>query len=167
MRIITKNDIAKHRQISKSVSPIIIDQYIDDAQITDLLPLLGEGFYYSIVSNPEGFTDLLEGVDYTYDGVTIPMPGLKKVLSLFAYARYILHGSATDTPFGYVEKTYNESNPVPRPNRKEIYKANQQTAMQYWIQVKSYLDRSINQYPNWKTCNSRSKRTFRLNKISR
>lgn len=167
MPLITKSEIRKHRQISKSVKDITINQYIDDAQITDLCPLLGEQFYFSILANPSNYEDLLNETEYQYNGATIKMAGLKKVLSLFAYARYILHGTQTDTPFGYVEKQYQDSTPVSRPNRKEIYKSNQQTAMQYWEQVKAYLNRNATDYPFWNSGCSKTKRTFRLNKISR
>ena len=167
MPLITKSEIRKHRQISKSVKDITINQYIEDAQVTDLCPLLGEQFYFSILANPSNYEDLLNETEYQYNGITIKMAGLKKVLSLFAYARYILHGTQTDTPFGYLEKQYQDSTPVSRPNRKEIYKSNQQTAMQYWEQVKTYLNRNTDSYPHWNSGCSKTKRTFRFNKISR
>ncbi len=167
MRLITKSDIYKHRQISKSVKEIIINQFIDDAQISDLNPLLGNKFYYSILAEPEKYSELLNGCQYDYDGVTISMVGLKKVLSLFTYARYIMHGSQIDTPFGYVEKQTQDSTPVSRTNKKEIYTMSRQTAMQYWQQVKTYLNIHASDYPHWNCLASKSKRTFKLNKISK
>jgi len=166
MRLINKADISVHKQISKSVKDITINQFVDDSQITDLLPLLGEKLYFDIQNNIANYTDLLNGVIYTYDGVSVEQPGLKKVLSLFVYARYIFHGTQTDTPFGYVEKQYQDGKQVNRINRKEIYTLNKQIAMQYWEQVRDYLNRESENYPLWNAECSNPKRKFRLNKIS-
>ena len=50
MNLISKADIATHRQISKTVKDIKIDQFIEDAQIIELMPLLGEKFYFDILA---------------------------------------------------------------------------------------------------------------------
>jgi hypothetical protein len=167
MRLITKNDILNHRQLSKTVKEITMNQFIDDAQVTDLLPLLGEAFYFTILADPTNFTDLLNEKQYVYDGVTITSPGLKKVLIDFATARYILHGSQTDTPFGMVEKQYQDGIQVSRTDKKERYKARQQTAMTLWYQIEKYLNRHTELYPKWDSGCTTKRRKFRINKISR
>ena len=167
MLLITKNDISEHRQISRSVKEATINQFIEDAQVIDLCPLLGEVFYFSIISNPTTYGDLLNEYTYEHNGVIVTSPGIKKVLSLFAYARYILHGSQTDTPFGYVEKQYQDGIQVSRSDRKEVYKSNQQTAMLYWDKIKDFLNRNQTDFPLWKSNCSENRRKFRLNKITR
>ena len=167
MALITRSEIISKRAISKSTKEAVINQFIDDAELLDLLPILGEQFYFSIVSDPGSFSDLLNEKKYTYNNVEITSPGLKRVLIDLFYARYILHGTQTDTPFGFVEKTYQDAKPVERINRKEIYKLSQQTAMQYWSQVEKYLQRHSDTYPLWNVGCGVRKRTFRLNKITR
>ena len=167
MRLISLTDIQKHRAISQSVELSIINQFIEDAQIGDLRPLLGEKMYFDLLNNQSNYTELLDEFDYTHDGVTYTSPGVKKVLSYYAYARYIMHGSATDTPFGLVEKGYQEEKQIDRSGRREMYKSTQQLAAQYWSQVEIYLNRNLSKYTLWGEGCSRGKRIFRINKITR
>lgn len=166
--LINKTDISVFRQVSKSVADAKINPFIADAQTLDLLPLLGEKLYFDLLANPTNYIDLINPKIYTFDNQNIESPGIKIILCHFAYARYIMHGSQTDTPFGMVEKSYQDGNNVSRIDKKEIYKQTQQTATQYWSQVKSYLIRNEILYPLWRqSCNLTQKRTFRLNHISR
>ena len=167
--LINKTDISAYRQISKSVADAKINPFIADAQLLDLLPLLGEKLYYDLIANSANYTDLINPKSYLYDGQTIESPGLKIVLCHFAYARYIMHGSQTDTPFGMVEKNYQDGNQVSRTDKKEIYKQSQNVAMQYWGQVEVYLNRHTNIYKLWRAdwLVSPQKRNFKLNHITR
>lgn len=168
MRLITKTDIRLYRQISKSVDDVKINPFIDDAQMLDLLPLIGEKFYFAILASPSTYTDLLEQKTYTYDNIQVQSPGLKMVLCHFAYARYVMHGTPTDTPFGMVEKQFQDGNHIPRTDKKEIYKQSQQIAMQYWSQVENYLNRNKILYPLWDgDCAILQRKSFRLNHITR
>lgn len=168
MSLITKIDIATKRQISKSVADAKINPFIEDAELLDLMPLIGERFYFAISANPATYVDLLNEKEYQYNEQTIKSPGLKRVLIDFAFARYMMHGSTTDTPFGMVQKESQDSTPVSRTDKKESYKLHQQTAMQYWNQVELYLNRNTNIYPLWNTdCVSVQKKTFKLNFITR
>ena len=167
MRLISLTDIQQHRAISQSVELSNINQFIEDAQVGDLRPLLGEKMYFDLLNDQSKYTELLDETNYNHDGVTYRSPGIKKVLSYYAYARYIMHGSATDTPFGFVEKGYQEERQVDRSGRREMYKATQQLAAQYWSQVEIYLGRNLSKYPLWGEDCSRRKRIFRINKITR
>lgn len=167
MRLISLTDIQQNRAISQSVELSNINQFIEDAQIGDLRPLLGERMYYDLLNNQSNYIDLLDQTNYTHDGVTYTSPGIKQVLSYYAYARYILHGSATDTPFGYVEKGYQDERQTDRIQRREMYKSTQQLAAQYWSQVEIYLNRNLDTYPLWAEGCTQGKRSFRINKITR
>lgn len=166
--LVSKTEIAAKRPISKSVADAKINPFIEDAQQLDLLPLLGEKLFFDLFKNPSVYTDLMAEKEYVYDDNTITSPGLKTVLIDFAYARYVMHGSQTDTPFGLVQKDYEGSTPVSRTDKKEGYKFHQQTAMQYWAQVELYLLRNRDTYPLFRAdmCSSRRK-TFKLNHITR
>ncbi len=169
MRLITKSEIIDVRQISKSVTDAIINNFIDEAQLLDLKPLIGESLYQEIILNSTNYQDLLNEVTYNYDGSQFTSCGLKRVLIHFAYARYIMNGSVTDTPFGLVEKQFQDGRNVERASKKEMYKYNQQIAFQYWNEVERYLNRNQDLYPKWKNgpCEPRRNTSFRLNKITR
>lgn len=166
--LINKSDIAAYRAISASTKDSKVNPFIGDAELLDLMPLLGEKFYYDILANPSNYTDLLNEKEYTYDGYTVKSPGLKRVLVDFSYARYVMHGSQTDTPFGMVEKQYQDGANVSRIDKKEVYKHTQQMAMQYWAQVEAYLNRNSELYPLWNTgCVLKKTGSPRFNFITR
>ena len=132
--LIDKTEIAKHRTISKSVRNDKINPYIEDAETLDLKPLLGNALYFDLVKNQASvnYTALLDGSEFDVDGIAYKHPGLKKVLSIFSNARYVLFGSNTDTTFGLVQKSHQDSVPVPQTGKRDIYKKDQQTAIQYF-----------------------------------
>lgn len=165
--LINKTDIAQYRQISNSVKEVVINQFIEDAELLDLKPLLGEFLYSDIKKNPEAYKDLLNKKSYTHNGFEVHSPGLKRVLIDFAYARYTMHGSQTDTPFGLVQKNGQDSTPIGRSDKKETYKLHQQTAMQYWGEVFNYLNRNSALYELWGKGNCANKRSFRFNHIGK
>lgn len=169
MRLITKTDIADFREVSRGVRNDKINPYIDDAQFIDLRPQLGDRFYNDIISNstnPE-YTELIEGGQYQHAGVQYTNPGLKKVLAIYAYARYVVFGSYTDTAFGFVEKSHQDSKPVSDASKRNIHKQEQNTAFNYWLEVAKYLDRNADKYPLWKksNCEPRKSGGFRISKI--
>lgn len=163
--LINKTEIAKHREISKNVRDDKINPYIEDAQRLDLKPLLGERLYNTLVKNEAHHTELLEGVEYEYQGETYDHPGLKKVLSIFAYARYVMFGSYTDTAFGFVEKSSQDSKSVGDSHKRTLYTQNQNTAAAYFEEVALFMSRK--DYALWKPSGCTTKTTgFRISKIS-
>jgi len=149
--LITRSDIAKYKQISKTSHDEKLNEQILDAQILDLQPLLGERLYNKIVNAPADYLELLNGGTYEYDGLSYTNYGLKMVLSYYAYARYIMFGSAIDTPFSIVEKLNDNSRPVEATQKKSIYILNKESAAQLWDNIKNYLVRTNN--PDFNHCN--------------
>lgn len=96
--LITRNDIARYRQISKSSNDAKLNEMILDAQLLDLQPLIGESLYNKLLVNPADYEELLDGGIYEVDGIGYTNYGLKMVLVYFGYARYIMFSSVTDTP---------------------------------------------------------------------
>ena len=141
-RLISKSDIIEYRSISKSVTENLINNFIDEAQLLDLKPLIGESLFQEIILNVANYQDLLNETTYNYNGNETTSCGLKRVLIFYAYARYVMNGSVVDTPFGMVEKQFQDGKNVERISKKEIYKYNQQIANQYWLEVESYLNRN-------------------------
>ena len=160
--LITRNDIARYKQISKTPHDGKLNEQIIDAQLLDLQPLLGESFFNKIVSAPQDHADLLDGGIYEHDGISYTNYGLKMVLAYYAYARYAMFSSAIDTPFSVVEKLNDNSRPVDALAKKTIYTLNREAAQQVWNNVKNYLIRTAHHdYTDCKT----PKGGFRFKKI--
>lgn len=168
--LIAKTEIAKHRELSRGVRDDKINPFIEDAELLDLKPLLGSSLYFDLVKNAttQKYVDLLEPKEYDVNGVTYKSPGLNKVLSLLAYSRYVLFGSYTDTAFGFVEKTHQDSQQVSYDNKKTVYTKDKQTAMQYFKDVAFFLDQHKADYPYWRQgCDKKhTGGGFKISKIS-
>lgn len=163
--LIDRTEIAKHRELSKGVREGKINPYIEDAQRLDLMPLLGENLYNDIVNNSVDHTLLLDGGNYTYNGKTYNHSGLKKTLSIFTYARYVMFGSYTDTAFGFVEKSNQDSKPVGDAHKRSLYTQNQMTAKAYFDEVSLFMSRT--KYDLWERSGCKPSRShFKISKIS-
>ena len=160
--LITRSDIARYKQISKTLHDDKLNEQILDAQLLDIAPLIGESLFNKIVSSPQDHIDLLDGGIYEHDGISYTNYGLKMVLAYFAYARYIMFSSAIDTPFSVVEKLSDNSRPVEASAKKTIYTLNRQAAQQVWDNVKNYLIRT--RHPDYTGCISK-KGSLRFKKI--
>lgn len=161
--LITRNDIAKYRQISKSPNDAKLNEMILDAQILDLQPLISETLYNKLLATPEDYQDLLEGNVYEADGISYTNYGLKMVLVYFAYARHIMFSSVTDTAYSVVEKLNDNSRPADISSKKTIYTLNRESAFQVWENVKNYLIRT--KHPDFINCQKASAKGLRFKKI--
>lgn len=167
--LINRTDFANnHRQVTESnFNTGTLNQHISDAQFIDIQKLLGVDFYNDLIRNSTDakYQTLLNGGEYTYQSNTYTNVGLKSVIVFYAYSRYILAGSQTDTPFGYVQKTNQNSQEVPQAQKRDISKQNQQTAYNYWENVQAFLNRNESNYSLWENNCIVKKGTFRISKI--
>lgn len=165
--LINRTDIAEFRQISDTVYDDVLNQHIVDAQFSDLQNLMGINFYNDLIRNytDANYVTLLDGGTYTYQGITYTNVGLKAVLVHYAYGRYIQFGSQTDTPFGYVDKLNQTSQPVSNDAKKTMAKMNQQVAFNYWENVNLFLERNAEDYPLYESGCVTQNRSFRISKI--
>lgn len=153
--LINKNDFKEYKQVSKGKDVELIEQYIQEAQDIDLKEIVCREFYYDLLKNFQlsEYQKLIHGETYTdADGNVIEYKGIKAVLVYFAYARYILRGHITDTPFGVVQKTNEFSQPVSSAEKREVRDRSRIDAMLYWDEVKKYLDQHVQLFPKWKEC---------------
>jgi hypothetical protein len=154
--LITKQDILDVKDISNHTTLERINEYIADAQTMDLCPLLGNGFYFDVLTNyaSANYQTLINGSSFDVNGCTWISEGLKRVLVEFAWGRYTYFGVYNDTPFGNVIKTTEWSQPTNDNSRKDIWKQNQQRANMYFESVSKYLDLNTDIFTKWKTsCN--------------
>lgn len=161
--LITRNDIARYRQVSKTPNDAKLNEMILDAQMLDLQPLIGESLYNKIMAAPEAYEALLEGGIYEVDGIGYTNYGLKMVLAYFAYARYMMFSGFTDTPFSVVEKLSPDSRPVDAASKKTIYSLNREAAFQIWENVKRFLVRT--NHPDFVVSGTQSSSGLKFKKI--
>ena len=169
MALITKSDIALHREISRGVKDDKINPFINDAEFLDVRPLLGDKLYHDLVNNSSeaNYAALLDETEYEYNGVTYINPGLKKVLAIYSYSRYVLFGSFTDTSFGFVQKTTQDSQAVGDSQKRNIYTQERNTAYNYWLEVAAFLNRNKDDYEFWNSSScARRKSGIKISKIS-
>jgi hypothetical protein len=142
--LINKTDIAEYKDISLFTTDNKIDEYISDAQLQDLCPLLGYDFYFDVLKNIAlpAYQELLNGGEFLVDGNTWTHSGLKAVLSEFTYGRYTYFGAYNDTSSGNTIKTFEFSNPTHNEDRKDVWKECKQRANSYFDVIKVYLDQS-------------------------
>ena len=143
--LITIDDIKTVREVANSVKANKLNPIIMDAEICDLRPLLGEELYNDITQRPTAtdkgdYPKLISGGSYTYQGYPYSHPGLKGVLIDFAYARYRFFGNDTDTPFGVVEKRFENGPQTSSTRNREVYESLRKVALAKWSLVKLYLD---------------------------
>jgi len=167
--LIDKTEVRNHREISRGVRDEKINPFIEDAENLDLKPLLGDKLYFALIAAPTDarFVDLLDPKTYTYNDNTYQHQGLKKVLSIFSFARYQIHGSFTDTGFGFVSKKTQDSEPVSETQKRNLYTKERQTAVAYFNEVALFLSRNSDIYPEWNSGSvSRALGSIRITKIS-
>ena len=171
MPLIDKSHIAARRQLSKSVKDgstqdKMINEYIEDAELEDIRPLLGEKFYNKIAANPGDYADILNEKEYTYLGNTYKHRGLKAVHADFAYARYVEFGSEVDTPFGRVEKEFQNGRNVDLAAKSRKAKAVRQSAITLWAQIQIFIERNKTTYPEYCEYDTKLHGTFLLTKVT-
>ena len=168
IKLVTKSDIRMYSQLSTNTDEQLVNLFIEDCQLVDLKPLLGELLYQDMIDNTstQPYQDLLNGVAYTYDGNSYYSDGIKPVLSKFVYGRYLLTSSNVDTGFGMVQKRDQNSTASDFEMKKTLNKLYYQQGYEYFKSVRNYLDRHATTYPLWDNdCSVSTQRTFKINKI--
>jgi hypothetical protein len=135
-------------------SDIDFQQYIDRAQVRDILPLLGDRLYADIDGDQTktsngSYPDLLDGSNYTDGGYTFVNHGLKTVIAYFAAAEYRFDGQEIDTPYGFAEVEAGNLSKSSRERNREMSIHYRELAMVYWQSVRDYLQRKADEYTLW------------------
>lgn len=123
MSLITVQEFANNRNVSKKLDEGKIEECIDLAEGSDLYDILGD-FYFDIVKNQNetDYADLMAGSSFEYCGEEFTHKGIKKLLSDYVYSRYVYVGNINDTAFGMVAKTYQDGTPTERNTLKDLAK---------------------------------------------
>ena len=150
--LINKTDLQKFRQVSDGLKKDRIDNFIKSAQFKSLKPLLGDAFYYDVIKNrnEDDYQNLIYGCEFTHCEAELQHFGLRAVLSLYTLAEYYLFGNSVDTPFSFVNKTNDFSQPVSNTQLRDMSKSAKQEAWEYWRDVEKYLCVNTETFSLWK-----------------
>ncbi|WP_228235967.1 hypothetical protein [Allomuricauda sp. M10] len=107
----------------------------------DFQKVAGNSLYFDLLSNknaPE-FIYLMIGSNFIVDGIQYTHPGVKKVVSKFAFSRYVYDINTNHTAFGIQERVGENSQAVHYAKIKEISRQAQVDASDMWELVELYL----------------------------
>jgi hypothetical protein len=148
--LITLADIVAVEEITANAQPKKVNTAISDAQDLDVRPLIGKEFWIAIEANPVAYPDLMGPKTYTHNGHDYQSPGLKHVIALYAFSRYLSRNNQHSTPYGTMYKENPHSSVVsPQETAREVKMATSK-AEAYWKDVEDYLDRNRSAYPLWR-----------------
>ena len=144
----TSNEQQTIRPISENNLTRKFNRLAELTQIKDLKPLLGYDMFQDLIQNPTATANakLLSGGTFTYNGVTYTFDGLKYVLANFFFANYVVD-SPEDTFTGFVVKSNEDSQPASAGDKKNLRDLAIETAMQYWIDCKEYIEANSSDFP--------------------
>lgn len=165
MKIISVNEFKSFKDVGKNkVDEDKINQIIDEAQITELKEVLGNDFYFDVLSNLDNpdYQVLLSGGSFTSNGINYHQEGLKSLLADYVMAKFVIQSNINFTPFGSVTKVHQDSQPVERNSLKDMSTQQFQYASAKWEIIEMYLNSES--FTNWKNnnCTSSSNRRYKF-----
>jgi hypothetical protein len=159
--LISRSDIAKYRSISVNANAEKkLNPYILSAQEVDLKELIGNAFHYALVQDYIAspslsiYGDLFNGSTWVYAGNTYSHKGLKAVLCLFAYSRYVIDSNTESTAFGTVEKKNEFSVASDMKRLASMHDTARSEALAYWNEVRCFLNDNSSDYTLWSVSKS-------------
>tara|TARA_B100000768_G_C11128163_1_gene310554 strand:- start:125 stop:637 length:513 start_codon:yes stop_codon:yes gene_type:complete len=149
--IINKGTVQSHLQVANGVDKKNFKRFIFEAQYMDLRELTGEVFYNDLVSNYSSdiYQTLMQGGVYTYNENSYHFEGIEKVLSYFAYGRFIVESSVQSSSFGMVKKNSENSDRVSLRELEALGDKHSDRAILIFNGVKDFLDRNKETYILW------------------
>lgn len=138
--IISVDEFAEYRNISKRLDRGKIEEAISLAQQSDLNRILGN-FYFDVVKNQDqqAYEDLMMGSEFTYCDDEFTHQGIKSLLADYTYARFVYMINVNLTPFGAHKKLSNDSEPIDRNIIKDLAKQAQVDAGIKFETIEKYI----------------------------
>lgn len=149
--LISIEDIKNYRPMADIIQTRI-DPYIQEAQMNDLKPFLGDPLYLDLLTNTSTTEnqDLLYGKNYTdYSGYNIRFNGIIPMLVYFSLARIISNNQINITSFGAVQKVNQSSTPLDNSAIKMQITELRSNAISYQNEARTFLDINMATYPKW------------------
>jgi len=167
-KLISREDIAKYKQISSSSNDDKLNQSIVEAQLENIKPLLGESLFNAVLiealAGGNLYAELLKGGSYNVNGCDYYNVGLKAVIVYYTSARYTMGGDVIDNPFGLTQKLNSpNSQPIDYPTKKSLSNQDRDFAYNLWLDVKAFLIRT--KEPLFNCGVTTTPRKFKIDKI--
>lgn len=132
-----------------------VTPFILEAQQNDLRPVLNDVLYFDLMKKFTdsadamyvNYQDLINGMDYTYNGYTIHFSGIKPMLAYYALSRFIVNNPVNITRFGVVQKMNAQSEPIPQATINSVVNDLRSTAMNYQNELVKFLETRSTIYP--------------------
>ncbi len=162
--LINKSVVATYLNVAIGCSDEEFNKYVEEAQEFDLRPIVNEDFFNSLLENSTNpaWQELLEEGVYEYRDKRYRHSGLKKVLSYFAYSRYILKRNITDSSHNFVIKKTPHGEPLSAEERRDFYYRYQKDAHTLFDNVKIFLDRKRDVYGEYTRPSRTHNQNFRI-----
>ena len=99
----------------------IVIRAIEESEMNDIRPALGDGVFSAVKANPTKYNTLLNGGEYEVRGVVKVFAGLKTALAYYVWARLAKTSPYHITRFGFVVKGDDYSRQPEWSERQAIY----------------------------------------------
>jgi hypothetical protein len=171
--ILTATEIKSYKDIGNKIDENKINPIIEQAQLTELKPVLGDRFYFHMLNNLNNpiYQPLLNGCSFVFADITYQHDGIKALLSDYFMAKYVLQVNTNFTPFGATNKAPQDGELADRNSLKDISTQQLQLAGARWEIIKMYLNSSTLIFPEWhnniygSAAAVATERTFKFRKI--
>jgi len=173
--IVTRERLSAYRPISKNIPQERVEVFINEAQILDLMPILGPALYYDFVNKFDQTGDpmyaayqaLLNGSTWTSGGVTLQHYGLKPIVAYYALARLTKNNQINLTSYGVTSKVNPQSEPVQPLQLKDQINELNSVAVSYQDTVRHFLHENATSYPlfSYNTEEPLTRTSFRIIEI--
>lgn len=165
--LITLADIKRYRPTAE-LDGSRWEPFAEEAQDQELRPVLGDGLYYDFMEewHDSGddmfthYTNLLNGIAYTYNGQTVYFDGVKPFLVYHTLARFIQNNSTHVTRFGVVTKVVAQSTPADAQTIRQIVNEMKSNGETYKAQISQYLLTNQSTFTLYIGSNSSSNTSF-------
>ena len=164
-QIIVLSDIQRFKHIYTAFkSETNLDGHIQEAQMCDLKPWLGDAFLLELTeqratnSLTEANKLLLYGGSYSCDNKTYYCEGIAAYMAYSVHARYVLRSSVSLTQYGAVVKESEYSTPASSKQIAEIKGLSESSAEAIKQSIVELLTKKQSDYPLYKCGNTFAKR---------
>lgn len=166
--LINKDTVALNIQTAIGYNDKEFEYFIREAQEFDFMPLVCEEFFNDLQKDTPEWRKLIEGGNYDFNGNQYEFSGIGRVISYFAYARFILKSNVVSTSHGFTIKKSPNSEPLSLEERRNFYYSYKADANKIFESTKKYIERNISLYQNWNcgsTCRTQTKGSFKTKVI--
>jgi len=166
--IATYNNINNIRAFNKNSNIKDINQFIFEVENFEMIKLIGNSFYVDVINNIDDYVDLLEPLEYEYNGSKYLHNGLYFVITYLTHEVYLNDFRFKDTPSGTILQKNEYSDRIEDQDRKNLAIRYRQLAFGAFEDIKTYMSRfptKYKSYNNFCNVNTIGRKTIKINRI--